>query len=98
MLLNLRGAGTYYIKQKTTDNEVDNVIFITHSSETINLKDVFIETLFFLIPKRRVHEKSRCNFEVLEKLDYYQEKNKKLYFSELFKNKKKLKKNKDGAS
>jgi len=87
--LNLVGEETYYVKQKSNDKEVDNVIFITHTSEVLNLKGTLIETLFFLIPKRRVHEASKCDVEALKKLDSYQEKEKNYVFQNYLKTKKK---------
>ncbi len=96
LLLRLEGGDIYYIKEKSINKEVDNVIFITRASDSVDIKNVLIETLFFLIPKRRVHQELGCDVEVLKKIDSYKN-NKKLFLSELFKVKK-IKNNKDGTS
>ena len=96
LLLRLEGGDIYYIKEKSTNKEVDNVIFITRASDSVDIKNVLLETLFFLIPKKRVHQELGCDVEVLKKIDSYKN-NKKLFLSELFKAKK-IKNNKDGTS
>jgi uncharacterized metal-binding protein YceD (DUF177 family) len=84
LLLNLQGSDIYFLKKQEEENKTEphNVIYITHSTEPVNLKSVLKEVLFFVIPRTKIHKDNDCNLEVLKKLDTYQKKKNKIFLSD----------------
>lgn len=68
--LNVEGKDRYFVKIKD-ENFVDtnNVVFISHASDVLILDDILKELLFFILPKRRVHDEGGCNIDAIEKLN-----------------------------
>jgi len=70
LLLNVRGRDSFFIKVKDLNHvESNNIVFISHSSEPLIIDDILRELLFFIIPKRRVHDEGGCNIDAIEKLN-----------------------------
>ena len=88
LLLKLKGSDVYFLKKEDDgSSQSHNVIYITHSTEPVNLESVLKEVLFFVIPKTKVHKENDCNLDVLRKLDSYQKKNNKIFLSDHLKGK-----------
>tara|TARA_B100000945_G_scaffold294560_1_gene271346 strand:+ start:708 stop:1205 length:498 start_codon:yes stop_codon:yes gene_type:complete len=88
LLLKLKGSDVYFLKKEEDgSSQSHNVIYITHSTEPVNLESVLKEVLFFVIPKTKVHKENDCNLDVLKKLDSYQKKNNKIFLSDHLKGK-----------
>ena len=68
--LNVEGKDRYFVKIKD-ENFVDtnNVVFISHASDVLILDDIIKELLFFILPKRRVHDEGGCNIDAIKKLN-----------------------------
>ena len=68
--LNVEGKDRYFVKIKDENFvETNNVIFISHASDVLILDDILKELLFFILPKRRVHDEGGCNIDTIEKLN-----------------------------
>ena len=82
LVLNLKGKDVYFLKKEQANNKSHNIINITHSDQPLNVEHVLKETIFFLFPKKRIHNKKKCNLETLEKLEVYQKKENTFFLSD----------------
>jgi len=87
LLLDLQAEERYFLKEKKDEMESDNVIYITHSTEPVNIENTLKEVLFFIFPKTRKHVKKECNQGVLKKLNLYQKNESKILLSDHLKQK-----------